>query len=47
MSAKRDDNDQTQPGPAGTKFGVHPDVLKLGLVSLLTDLSFGDRSGST
>jgi MFS family permease len=25
--------------PAGKKFGVHPDVLKLGLVSLLTDLS--------
>lgn len=27
------------PDPAGTKFGVHPDVLKLGLVSFLTDLS--------
>jgi MFS family permease len=25
--------------PADKKFGVHPDVLKLGLVSLLTDLS--------
>ena len=25
--------------PANRKFGVHPDVLKLGLVSLLTDLS--------
>lgn len=25
--------------PAAKKFGVHPDVLKLGLVSLLTDLS--------
>lgn len=27
------------PDPAGKKFGVHPDVLKLGLVSFLTDLS--------
>ena len=25
--------------PAPKKFGVHPDVLKLGLVSFLTDLS--------
>jgi len=25
--------------PVDKKFGVHPDVLKLGLVSLLTDLS--------
>jgi MFS family permease len=27
------------PDSAGRKFGVHPDVLKLGLVSFLTDLS--------
>ncbi len=27
------------PDPADKKFGVHPDVLKLSLVSLLTDLS--------
>lgn len=27
------------PDPAGKKFGVHPDILKLGLVSFLTDLS--------
>ncbi len=27
------------PDSAGKKFGVHPDVLKLGLVSFLTDLS--------
>ena len=39
MSAKRDNNDPTPPGPADKKFGVHADVLKLGLVSLLTDLS--------
>ncbi|OIQ86762.1 multidrug resistance protein MdtG [mine drainage metagenome] len=30
---------QTRPEPAGLLSGVHPDVLKLGLVSLLTDLS--------
>jgi len=29
----------TDPTPAKSKFGVPPDVLKLGLVSLLTDLS--------
>ena len=30
----------TEPtDPKATKFGVHPDVLKLGLVSFLTDLS--------
>ena len=28
-----------KPDPLATKFGVHPDVLKLGLVSFLTDLS--------
>jgi hypothetical protein len=39
MNAKRDNNDQTAPAPADNKFGVHADVLKLGLVSLLTDLS--------
>ena len=39
MNAKRDNDDQTPPSPAGKKFGVHADVLKLGLVSLLTDLS--------
>jgi len=27
------------PDPTGKKFGVHPDILKLGLVSFLTDLS--------
>jgi MFS family permease len=27
------------PDPADKKFGVHPDILKLGLVSFLTDLS--------
>ncbi len=27
------------PDPANKKFGVHPDILKLGLVSFLTDLS--------
>ncbi len=27
------------PDPVATRFGVHPDVLKLGLVSFLTDLS--------
>lgn len=27
------------PDPAGKKFGMHPDILKLGLVSFLTDLS--------
>ncbi len=39
MSAKRDINGQIQPDLDNTKFGVHPDVLKLGVVSLLTDLS--------
>lgn len=28
-----------QPSPQANKFGVHPDVIKLGLVSFLTDLS--------
>ena len=39
MSAKPDINDSIPPDPANNKLGVHPDVLKLGLVSLLTDLS--------
>src|ERR1035437_6748629 len=39
MRAKRNINGQVPPGPANNKFGVHADVLKLGLVSLLTDLS--------
>ena len=32
-------NVEQKPDPLATKFGVHPDVLKLGLVSFLTDLS--------
>ena len=32
-------NGEQKPDPLATKFGVHPDVLKLGLVSFLTDLS--------
>ena len=32
-------NDAMSPGSSDRKFGVHPDVLKLGLVSFLTDLS--------
>ena len=39
MSAKRHINGQIQPDLDNTKFGVHPDVLKLGLVSFLTDIS--------
>lgn len=31
--------DPMSPDPVKQKFGVHPDVLKLGLVSFLTDLS--------
>src|SRR5659263_450337 len=31
--------DPMPPDPVDKKFGVHPDVLKLGLVSFLTDLS--------
>ncbi|MDO8208312.1 MAG: MFS transporter [Gallionella sp.] len=34
-----DINAKIQPDTADNKFGVHADVLKLGLVSLLTDLS--------
>lgn len=40
MSAKSDSSsDPLPPDAAQQKLGVHPDVLKLGLVSLLTDLS--------
>jgi MFS family permease len=39
MSTKRDIKEQISPNTADKKFAVHPDVLKLGLVSLLTDLS--------
>lgn len=33
------DQDTVSPNPAVKKYGLHPDVLKLGLVSFLTDLS--------
>lgn len=33
------DKDTASPEPAVKKLGLHPDVLKLGLVSFLTDLS--------
>jgi MFS family permease len=39
MSTIRDNDDQIPLGPADTTFGVHSDVLKLGIVSLLTDFS--------
>ena len=40
MKPKSSHNKVTMsPDPAGHKFGVHPAVLKLGLVSFLTDLS--------
>ena len=39
MDTKTDIGNKNPPNPASRKFGVHPDVLKLGLVSLLTDLS--------
>jgi len=39
MRTNYDINEKIPPGPAKGKFRVHPDVLKLGLVSLLTDLS--------
>ncbi len=39
MSAKPAINEQVPPDSANNKLGVHPDVLKLGLVSLLTDFS--------
>ncbi len=34
-----DPNEKISTNTADNRFGVHPDVLKLGLVSLLTDLS--------
>jgi MFS family permease len=39
MPTKHDMSKETSTKPTITRFGVHPDVLKLGLVSLLTDLS--------
>jgi MFS family permease len=39
MSAQSDSSDPLAPDSAKYKLGVHPDVLKLGFVSLLTDLS--------
>jgi MFS family permease len=39
MSTKRDINKKISSDFAESKFGVHADVLKLGFVSLLTDLS--------
>lgn len=39
MSAKPDISYPVEPDSAKQKLGVHPDVLKLGFVSLLTDLS--------
>lgn len=39
MNTKRDINEQIPPNTADKKLAVHPDVLKLGFVSLLTDLS--------
>jgi MFS family permease len=37
--SNRKNKEKTSSGSTEGKFGVHPDVLKLGLVSLLTDLS--------
>ncbi|OGV75861.1 MAG: MFS transporter [Methylotenera sp. RIFCSPLOWO2_02_FULL_45_14] len=39
MISNRDSHEQISPEPAESKFGIHPDVIKLGFVSLLTDLS--------
>lgn len=39
MISNRDSHEQISPAPAESKFGIHPDVIKLGFVSLLTDLS--------
>ncbi len=39
MSAHPTPDTATSSNPVATRFGVHPDVLKLGLVSFLTDLS--------
>jgi len=37
--SNRKSKEKASPKPTEDKFSVHPDVLKLGLVSLLTDLS--------
>lgn len=39
MSTNSNNNESISPGSTEKKSNVHPDVLKLGLVSLLTDLS--------
>ena len=39
MHTKRDMSKKTSPKPTKNRLGVHPDVIKLGFVSLLTDLS--------
>ena len=39
MYHKHNMNKQTSSKPANNRLGVHPDVIKLGFVSLLTDLS--------
>lgn len=39
MHSKHNINKETLPKPIKIRLGVHPDVIKLGFVSLLTDLS--------
>ena len=39
MHSKHNINKETLPKPIKNRLGVHPDVIKLGFVSLLTDLS--------
>ena len=39
MRSQQDMSEQASPIPSKSWYSVHPDVLKLGLVSLLTDLS--------
>ena len=40
MATEANDNTTTTPGnKLSGRLGVHPDVIKLGLVSFLTDLS--------
>jgi MFS family permease len=39
MPTKQNTNKQTSPKATENRFGLHPDVIKLGVVSLLTDLS--------
>ena len=39
MRSQQDMSEQASPSPSKSWYSVHPDVLKLGLVSLLTDLS--------